>query len=198
MKYSAIRLIAALTTFTIGVALVTLWLGYTDAGHTRRAKTPCQRRARMEMPPPTAAPGAESPAGEGLSPVLSYCELAWNPDRYDGKIVRVRAALRLSIHGLFLSDATCSRYENYAAVDFHEPQRRELVRLFFGPDSPTHAGPSPVELIVIGRFRKVVPSKVSDSLLDTVPLQFEIMHVEKIHVEQSFVTVEQKARKVAR
>jgi hypothetical protein len=197
MKYSAIRLIAALGTFTVGVALVTLWLAYQDAGHARGAKTPCHRRAWVQSPP-AAAPRAESPDGEGLSPVLSYCELVSNPERYDGKVVSVRATIRMSIHGLFLSDATCSRHEDYAAVDFHEPRREELVEMFFGPDSPLRDGRGVVGLIAVGRFHKVVPSRVSDSLLDTAPLRFEIMHVEKIHFEQSLMTVEQKARKVAR
>ena len=196
MKNSAVRLIAALVTFTVGVALVTLWLGHQHTGHTRRAKTPCHRRAQAETPPP-AAPRADFAADEGLLPVLAYCELVDNPERYDGKFVRVRASLRMSIHGLFLSDVTCGSYENNAAVDFHEPQREELMEMFFGPDSPTRVRPGPAELIAVGRFEKVVPSRVSDSLLDTAPLRFEMIRVEEMHVEKAPV-VEPQARKVAR
>jgi len=196
MKNSAVRLIAALSTFTVGVALVALWLGYNDSGRTRRAQAPCQRRAQAEAPPP-AAPGARSPAGQSLSPVLSYCELAWNSDRYDGKIVRVRASLRMSIHGLFLSDVTCDRYENYAAVHFHAARMQSLKRELSDGRGASLIGPSPVELIVIGRFEKVIPSRETDSLLDNVPLRFEIMHVEKMHAEKA-LTVEPQARKVTR
>ncbi|HEX7176322.1 MAG TPA: hypothetical protein VF240_13750, partial [Pyrinomonadaceae bacterium] len=154
MKNSALRLIVALITFAVGIALVTLWLGYKDAGHTRRAKTPCRLRARTP-PPPAAASGAESPAGESLLPVLSYCELVGNPERYNGKVVRVRAALRMSIHGLFLSDVTCDRYEDYAAVAFDEPRGEELMDAFFGTDGPVRVGRGVVELIAVGRFYKV-------------------------------------------
>ena len=192
MKNSAVRLIAALGTFTVGVALVTLWLAYTDAGHARRAKAPCRRGAQTQAPP----------AVDGLSHALSYCELVGNADRYDGRVVRVRATIRLSVHGLLLTDAACGRYEDYAAVDFDDPRGDELVEMFFGPDSPVRVGRGVVELIAVGRFRKVVPSKVSDSLLDTAPLRFEMMRVEQMHVEKihddKALTVEQKARKVAR
>jgi hypothetical protein len=192
MKNSAIRLIAALGTFTVGIALVTLWLAYTDAGRTRRAEAPCLRRAQAQTPP-----AAESPVGESLSPVLAYCELVANTDRYDGEVVRVRATVRMSIHGLFLTDAACSRYEDYAAIGFEESREEELMDAFFGPDSPMRVGRGIVELIAVGRFRKVVPSRVSDSLLDTAPLRFEMMRVEKMHAERA-LTVEPQARKVAR
>lgn len=192
MKYSVVRLIAALITFTVGVALVTLWLGVNDSGRTRRAQTPCLRRAQVETVTP-----AYPAAGESPDRILAYCELVTNPERYDGQVVRVRATIRMSIHGLFLGDGTCSRQENYTAVDFHEAQRPELLDTFFGPDSPMRAGPR-VELIAVGRFEKVVPSGASDSLLDTAPLRFEIMRVERMHVEKALMNVEQKARTVAR
>src|SRR5918993_3197243 len=123
MKNSATRLIAALITFAVGVTLVTLWLGYKDAVHTRRAKKPCRLSAQTPSRSP-AAPVAESPADESLLPVLAYCELVGNPERYDGKVVRVRAAMRMSIHGLFLSDVTCDRQENMTAVAL-PPKRTE-------------------------------------------------------------------------
>ena len=196
MKNSATRLIAALSTFAVGVALVALWLGHHDTGQTRRAKRPCQRRAQVETPP-AAAPRAESPADESLQPVLAYCELVGNPERYDGKVVRVRATVRMSIHGLFLTDAACSRYEDYAAMGFDGPRGEELTDAFFGADGPMRVGPGIVELIAVGRFHKVIPSRASDSLLDNAPLRFELMRVEKMHAEKS-LTVEPQARKVAR
>jgi hypothetical protein len=120
-----------------------------------------------------------------------------NPERYHGEVVRVRATGRMSIHGLFLTDAACSRYEDSAAVGLDESHGEELMDAFFGPDSPMRVGRGIVELIAVGRFYKVVPSKVSDSLLDNAPLRFEMMRVEEMHAEQA-LTVEQKARKVAR
>ena len=69
--------------------------------------------------------------------------------------------------------------------------------MFFGPDSLTRVRPGPAELIAIGRFEKVVPSRVCDSLLDTAPLRFEIMHVENMHAGKP-LTVEPQARKSAR
>lgn len=201
MKNSAVRLIAALTTFAVGVALVTLWLAYHDSGHARRSKAPCRRGApapTLPLLPAPAAPPAESPGGEGQSPILSYCELVDDHERYDGKVVRVRATVRMSIHGLFLTDAACGLDEDYAAVAFDERRGQELVDTFFGADSPMRVGPGVVELIAVGRFRKVVPSGTSDSLLDTTPLRFEMMHVERIHVGREVVTAGQKARKVAR
>ena len=167
MKNSAIRLIAALGTFAVGVALVALWLGYDDAGRTRRAQAPCHRRAEAETPP-AAATGAASEAGESVQPVLAYCELVGNPERYDGKVVRVRATMSLSIHGLFFSDVACGGYDQPTAV-----------RLQASPGAKL-AAHTPVELIVVGRFEKVTPSMETDSLLDMTPLQFEIMRVEKV------------------
>jgi hypothetical protein len=195
MKNSATRLIAALITFAVGVTLVTLWLGYKDAGHTRRARKPCGRSAQTQTPSP-AAPRAESPADESLRPVLAYCELVANPERYHGEVVRVRATARMSMHGLFLTDATCSRYEDSAAVGFEESWGEELMDAFYGTDGPMRVGRGVVELIAVGRFYKVVPSKVSDSLLDNAPLRFVMMRVEKMHAEKAPV-VEHKARRVA-
>ena len=197
MKNLAIRLTVALITFTVGVLPVMVWHELTRDPFDAWMEEACAQRREPCASPSSSVPHADRPGEEGLLPVLAYCELVGNPERYDGKIVRVRATLRMSIHGLFLSDVTCDRYENYAAVDFHEPRRKELVNTFFGPDNPTLDRPGPVELIAIGRFEKVFPSRVYDSLLDNAPLRFEMMRVEKMHVEKAPV-VEHKARKVAR
>ena len=178
MRNLTIRLAAALITFGLGLSAVAL-----RPGLTRRPDGAWTQDARGSVagaPAPCAAPEAARPAEREGLPILSYCELANNVARYSGEVVRVRATMRMSIHGLFLSDAACALYESQAAVDFHPASKETLVGMLYGADGSAYFRADPAELILVGRFERVTPSHVSDSLLDTLPLRFEILHVEKV------------------
>ena len=117
-----------------------------------------------------------SPPGE--SPILSLCELLDNPDKYSGQTVRVSAIMAGAIHGMFFYNPNCITGKTQTAVLFapaYKEQIQDTLREARGSDN----GYEPLDVIVLGQFRKVTPSNQSDAIKDTAPLQFEIMRVEK-------------------
>ncbi len=87
MKRKIICLLAAIFTFALGVAVVLIWLA--------DYKSPNQQSEAISLPVQKADLPTEMP-------ILAYCELASNPDKYNGKVVRLRAKLNGSKHGAFL------------------------------------------------------------------------------------------------
>lgn len=111
-------------------------------------------------------------------PILAFCELANNPDKYSGKIVRVSTSLSGFIHGMVLSDPNCSSVHTQTAV-FYRAQNQREIEAVLKEARKSDDWRLPVRIIAEGEFRKVVPSNESDTIYDTAPLQFEIIRVEK-------------------
>ena len=111
-------------------------------------------------------------------PILAFCELANNPDKYSGKIVRVSTSLSGFIHGMVLSDPNCSSVHTQTAVFYRAQNQREIEAVLKGARK-SDDWRLPIQIIAEGEFRKVVPSNESDTIYDTAPLQFEIIRVEK-------------------
>ncbi|HEX8920420.1 MAG TPA: hypothetical protein VF766_03015 [Pyrinomonadaceae bacterium] len=113
-------------------------------------------------------------------PILDYCELVSNPERYSGKIVRVRARLSGFIHGMVFSDENCLGADNQAAASYY-PSTAEEIRQTLNRARGSNSSMNwiqPVNIIAIAKFRKVTPSNKSDTVYDTASLQLEIMRVE--------------------
>ncbi len=111
-------------------------------------------------------------------PVLAYCELANNPEKYDGKIVHLATRLSASKHGILFYDLNCGGIEKAASVSFNPDNKYAIARTLRearGSDDPTQS----VDLIAVGKLRKVTPSFESDLISDTTSLRFEIMSIEK-------------------
>ena len=123
------------------------------------------------------APAQERTTSE--QPILAFCELANNPDKYSGRTVRVSVTLSGFIHGMVLYDPNCSSIDTQTAVFYNQKAREEIEKRLAkvrGSDDWR----IPVTLISTGEFRKVTPSNESDTIYDTAPLQFEIIKVEKV------------------
>ncbi len=153
-------------TFTLGVVAALLWLEFRHSSIQNQTNSPC----------------SPSPNNENFSadlPILAYCELANNPEKYDGKIVRVSARLAMFIHGRVFADLNCSSMDRQTAVTFDPQNREEIERTLNQASGSDNWIVTPMDLIAVGRFRKVVPSNQSDTIYDTASLQFEIMRVEK-------------------
>ena len=158
------RVLITLLTFMLGVAAVLLWLEF--------RRPPVQK---SEAPPCSDSSGNESASD---LPILAYCELANNPEKYSGQVVRVSARLGGFIHGILFYDPNCAGANMGAAVTFDSQNEEEIERSLkqaSGSDSLL----DPVNLIAVDRFRKVVSSHVSDTIYDTAALQFEIIRIEK-------------------
>ncbi|MGI8470123.1 MAG: hypothetical protein ACR2N3_16910 [Pyrinomonadaceae bacterium] len=106
-------------------------------------------------------------------PILSYCELANNPEKYDGKIVRLSATLEMGIEGSWFDDANCEKSNDAAIVkSINEEVWDAVQRTREQKDKKVLS--NEVNLIVVGRFKNSV---YKDCCLIT-PFQFEILKVE--------------------
>jgi hypothetical protein len=119
-------------------------------------------------------------------PQIDYCELRDSPDRYDGKIVKIRAQIANFGHGDYFDDERCSRkvYENLrdddrTAVRYYEPHAAKLR------DALKQAGlvcclGDPTSIIAIGRFTREYPAGGSDLMSDRTSFHFELYSVEPV------------------
>jgi hypothetical protein len=125
-----------------------------------------------EMLPEVALPESENNQAE--MPDLTFCELVNNPEKYDGKTVRLRAKMSIGTEGSWFSDNACGA--NNAA--FISEANDEVSKAI---DKARDRGKREpwdfeVNLIVVGKFKNVV---YSDRCCLTTPFQFEILKVEK-------------------
>ncbi len=145
----------------LGVAVVLLWIYF---GHST-------------VQIAENAPFSQSQNNDNASadlPILAYCELANNPDEYDGKIVRLSARLLIGVEGSWISDSNCGRTDNAAITTSNNEEvwhsinqaRKQKGKKIWSNE---------VNLIVVGKFKNAV---YKDCCLIT-PFQFEIMRIEK-------------------
>ena len=147
-------------TFMIGVVATLFWLQP-------------QRTATKQEP----SAGCAEPAN-AVRPILAYCELANNAEKYNGQTVRVSVRLSWFTHGLVLFDPNCSGANTQAAVFYDRFNTEEIERAL----RQAHGSGNwfdAVDIIATGRFKKVTPSGRSDTIYDTASLQFEIIKIEQ-------------------
>ena len=111
---------------------------------------------------------------------LGFCELVIEPEKYDGKIVRLSAKFRIGMEGSWFFDSKCG-VDNAAIVSFknkgvweiidHASKQKEKTLI----EDEKHLK-NELYLTVIGKFRKVVYNY--GGLI--APFQFEILKVEKV------------------
>jgi hypothetical protein len=111
-------------------------------------------------------------------PIVPYCELANNPDKYNGQIVRVSTRLSGFIHGMLFYDPTCSDGEDTRAAVFYSAINKGEIERDLQRARGSDNWLVPVDIIASGVFRKVKPSNESDMIYDTASLQFEIIQIE--------------------
>lgn len=176
MRRVSIWLLVAACTFALGFAAAMLW--------PRLHRPAVAERNTASNPSGINSLALDSDADISAAshlPILDYCELANNPERYSGKVVRVRARLSGFIHGMVFSDENCIGADKLAAASYYPPMAEEIGQTLNrarGSSSSTN-WIEPVNIIAICQFRKVTPSNESDTIYDTASLQLEIMRVEK-------------------
>ena len=169
MRRGTIWLTVALSTFILGFVAASLW--FPIARNVRETPCPPAQHAEEAL---ALDPSADLSTSANL-PILAYCELVNNPDRYSGKIVRVRATLGGFIHGILFYEETCPGQTAVAFPRNNEDVRRALTEAA----GSEYFGHVPLDLLVVGKFEKVTPSNESDLIWHTAPLHFEIMRVER-------------------
>jgi hypothetical protein len=154
-------LLVASLSFVLGVAANVVWLRHRAAQGTVIA---------------LSSQSQQSDSSATL-PILSLCELVNNPEKYSGHVVRVSTTLSGFIHGSFVYDPNCVRVDTGTAVFFNAEHKDQIQSdLKQARDSDNFL--EPVNMIAVGKFRKVVPSNESDTIYDTASLQFEIVRIE--------------------
>jgi hypothetical protein len=154
----------AILTFALGVAATLFWSASPGVATKRQ----------------TSAPSVEPSKGDSNRPlpILAYCELANNPEKYNGQTVRVSTRLSGFIHGILFYDPNCSGRDTQAAV-FYNPDHRAEIELALKQARGSDNWFEPVDIIATGTFKKVTPTDESDTIYDTASLQFEIILIEK-------------------
>ncbi len=106
-------------------------------------------------------------------PVLTFCELANNPEKYDGKTVRLSAILSIGLEGSWFSEARCGA-DNAAIISAKNNEVWKAIKKARerGKREPSD---TEVNLTVVGVFKNTV---YKDCCL-IAPFQFEILKVEK-------------------
>ncbi len=107
-------------------------------------------------------------------PSLNFCELTNNPEKYDGKTVRLSARLSIGLEGSWFSDSSCGA-DNTAIIS---AQNKEVWKAIEKARERKNKEPSDtqVNLTVVGEFKNTV---YKDWCCLTAPFQFKISTVEK-------------------
>lgn len=155
------RLLIASLGFVLGAAASVVWLRHRTAEKAVIASSSQTQKSN----------------NSAELPILSLCELVNNPDKYSGKVVRLSTTLWALFMGVSFYDPNCVRVDTGTAV-FFNPEYKDKIQ-----NDLKHArGPAsflePVNMIAVGKFKKVIPSNESDTIYDTAALQFEIMRIE--------------------
>ena len=164
MKRKIFWLLISIFTFALGVAIVFVWLD----GH----KSSNQQSETASLPTQKADVPKELP-------ILAYCEIANNPEKYNGEIVRVRTKLNQFIHGAFFADENCAGREKTTAVIFNPERANEIINKLESETKSEEFGFWGAEIIAVGKFSRVKPTQESDALVDNIDLRFEILQIEK-------------------
>ena len=113
-------------------------------------------------------------------PILAYCELVNNPEKYDGKIVRLSATLYQNMHGIKFLDKNCYSEEKETAVLFNAERAEKIVdKIAQEIQAEKFVYWGEPKMIVVGKFSRVMPTRKSTSMEDNSYLHFEIYEVEK-------------------
>ena len=122
-------------------------------------------------------------------PLLEYCELRNNPDKYDGKIVRLKAEINGGQHGDHLYDERCpadpsiyAYYDATAAVFYKNREDNDKVRKIrdqrLENENSEKRWTDAVNVTVIGIFKKNKPTKNDSSYERNATFHFTINSIE--------------------
>jgi hypothetical protein len=180
MRKFTVHLIIALCTFTLGLAVAFLWSEFRRPSSQSLDEIPrlqlqtCKDKVSLD-------PNADLLASSKLS-LLTYCELVDNTSCYSGKIVRVKAKLSGDDHGMFFYGETCDKRASRTAGRLTGVTPEEFGKLL----AKTCGGQCDrsLDVVVVGKFEEVLPSRASNLNWDTTPLHLELLRVEEMSQER--------------
>ncbi|HEY0051083.1 MAG TPA: hypothetical protein VGB68_17450 [Pyrinomonadaceae bacterium] len=99
--------------------------------------------------------------------VFGECEIRKNPERFNGKLLRIKARYNFMMHGALLeSSAECGlsrSIDEAISIGFRSEKDYEIIR---------NLQALPVDIIAVGEFSASAPSRESDSIRDRTPYRF--------------------------
>jgi len=166
MKRAYSWLTIILLTFTFGVATTFIWFNYTYS-----PLSPDKNKKLSDLP------------------ILSYCELVNNADKYDGKIVRVKTEIKTGNHGEYLYDSNCpadekikTYYDATAAIFYDNSKDQEQIKQIRDKRKILR-WTDPVEVITTGKFRKNKPTQNDSGLDRNAVFHFVFFSLESVSSE---------------
>lgn len=159
MKRSATRTFVISLTFLFGVAAVLIYTDY-DSLDSEKSNFVKESTSVDEL---------------NLSDfsLVTFCDIVKNPQKYDGKIVRLKGKLSMGIEGAWFSEAGCG-IDNAAVVESENDKVwAEIKKARTPKDNKVLI--NEIDLIVIGRFENTA---YNEGGLKT-PFRFEILWIEK-------------------
>lgn len=167
MKQLIFRLIIAFSTFLLG-ALV-FYCGFIYLDFSSKETISLTSNKKIITPE---------------NPIFAFCELANNPQIYDGRIVRVNAKFRQYDDGYKLKDLNCYGEKKEAAVIFKDNFQQIMKKIGQELSDNKFDYTEKYDVIAVGKFKSVVPTNQSNNFADKAYLQFEIIDVEKASPSQ--------------
>lgn len=173
MKRLTKRLLIFTLTFILGVAATTLLylkLNAPDVQTSETATNPVQPAKPVET---------------ADLPILNFCELANNPEKYNGQIVRLGTRMNFGLEGSWFSDSRCPFNDNAEAnlaensafaLSYNKEAWKIISKARVRKDSEYLA--LKVDMTVVGRFKNEIYR--GGGLI--TPFQIEILQVEKASI----------------
>lgn len=127
-------------------------------------------------------------------PVLEYCDLRNNPDKYDEKTVRLKAEIRVGNHGEYLYDERCpadasikTYYDATAAIIYKNKADEEKIRDIrdkrIENENSRKLWTDPVNVTAVGIFRKNNPTERDSGYERNAAFHFVINSIESFDKE---------------
>src|SRR5688500_2783891 len=167
MKRTIFWFLTLLTTFSLGIITAFVWL----SNYNPKSKIS-----------ETVFPTTENSIVAGNMPILSYCELANNHNKYYGKVVRINGRLVQGMHGFKFYSPNCFAKEKQAAlvIDQHIWEALENAEQdVFSTNMNKPTAFKFFEITAVGKLSQVTPTGNTDSDLDNSHLRFKILEIEK-------------------
>lgn len=106
--------------------------------------------------------------------IFSDCDLRGNPKLFHGKLVRIKASYGFMIHGSYLSGNPCTKLSD-SVHDSISPQYESGSALEYIRGLKAN----PIDIVAIGRFTLVEPTRKSDTIYDQTPYHFNLVCLER-------------------
>lgn len=162
MKRTTIRLLITLLTFLTGTMGAFLYVKFNNSNNQKSVNS-SNRKILNDDDENTKFP------------TLNLCELSSEPQKYDGKIIRLNATLEFSQEGKWFYDSSCKSSKGGIKPYVKNQEAREIIERAREQKS-SDSRDDLLDITVVGKF-KIEDSK--DSFI-IVPYQFEILEVEEV------------------